>query len=193
MMKNSAQKRIKEREKKLNMAEQRNTFSAFVWNYTSINSRKDELLYYIQTYKELKKDCLTWTEGTINAKGELIAITNSAEDMSGSPLLTNEDGKWKVIGILIGGPAVLGHFEINSIFTPWYEESEFCKFSENLITLANEKGGFDSVKLLCSYIKGAIIKQKDKMLVILKAFYYSRLKYACKMIRKKIKESYAIC
>jgi hypothetical protein len=58
--------------------------------------------------QEFVENKLIYTEGTILKSTNLIAITNSsAAGMSGSPLLIKKNGQWKVIGILIGGPAVL--------------------------------------------------------------------------------------
>jgi hypothetical protein len=105
--------------------------------------------------------------------------------MSGAPLLAKEDGQWKVIGILLGGPAVLGHFELNSMAAHWSDPSKVIKIAEELKIKAEERDEMHFIEVAYKVAMALIGTSKGIAFPILKTFYYELIKITCDHIRSR--------
>ena len=100
----------------------------------------------------LKENELVWTKGKIENIGDLVAISNSsAGGMSGSPLLALSGTGWKVVAMLIGGPAIIGHYHLLKLasyvdYDQPFEDTfkEYNEFNE-LDTDSATKGHFITI------------------------------------------------
>ena len=130
-------------------------------------------------FNSMKEHQLVWTEGKIDKTGDLIAISNSsAVGMSGSPLLIFNDNKWKVVGMLVGGPAVVGHYHMLKL-------ASFIDNHEKFESILKEINEFNELKRGCM-LKGDFenilyLKKKFPDLLIrrLEFMYYDALISTC--------------
>ena len=100
----------------------------------------------------MKENQLVWTEGHIEKAGDLLAISNSsAGGMSGSPLLSLIHNSWKVVGILVGGPAVAGHYHLLKLASCVHNDSMFNEYILQFNKLAKSRG-FRNYKLISKNI-----------------------------------------
>lgn len=98
----------------------------FVFGYAGPNISLESVIPHSPEYfnilrtqsKNLRSNSLLWTEGKVISSGDLIAIdASSVFGFSGGPILYKDAQKWKIFGILIGGPAIQGHRELLSIYS----------------------------------------------------------------------------
>ena len=91
-----------------------------------------------EMHDSMKENQLVWTEGHIEKKGDLLAISNSsAGGMSGSPLLTYINNNWKVVGMLIGGPDVVDHYNLMKLAACVKNDEMFNQWTTNITSLQN--------------------------------------------------------
>ena len=136
-------------------------------------------------FNSMKEHQLIWTEGTIDKTGDLIAISNSsAGGMSGSPLLIFSDNKWKAVGLLVGGPAVVGHYHMlklaSFIDNDEKFESIFKEYTElnELKRGCTLKGDFENILYLKNKFPDLLIEQ-------LEFLYYNALRWTYIVITKE--------
>ena len=128
----------------------------------------------------MKENQLVWTEGCIVKSGDLLAISNSsAEGMSGAPLLTFSENKWKVIAMLCGGPAVAGHHHIMKLGENIDDEAAFRKIFRECKELMNKHSpsppatipDFIDIRKRCA---------REILVEFLETYYYGLLSSVCK-------------
>ena len=78
--------------------------------------------------------------------------------MSGSPLLTYINNNWKAVGMLIGGPAVAGHYHLMKLAACVKNDEMFNQCISQYRQLAQLKG-------VCDY------KSVSKIIMSLKKYY----------------------
>lgn len=103
--------------------------------------------------------------------------------MSGSPLLIQESGQWKVLGILLGGPAVLGHYEINSIAKYWNDESQIIKIAEEMKLKVEMSIEANLIGLIYKFVMVGVGAPNSIVFPFLKTWYYELMKNLCLHIR----------
>ncbi|OMJ67370.1 hypothetical protein SteCoe_35490 [Stentor coeruleus] len=92
--------------------------------YTSPEANSSQYSEIIQCFLECKK--LIISKGEVLNALDMICITCvSANGMTGSPLLIKEHGKYKVIGLLHGGPASPIHYHISQLLSDISNPSQF--------------------------------------------------------------------
>ena len=140
----------------------------------------------IRLRNSMKKNQLVWTEGSILEYGDLLAISNSsAGGMSGAPLFTISENKWKVIAMLCGGPAVAGHYHIMKLGENTANEAAFRQIFKEYKQLVEKNS-----PLLLPFIPHFTDMRKrtsrEDLIEHLENTYYGLLSEACNSaIREK--------
>ena len=134
----------------------------------------------------MKENQLVWTEGCIVKSGNLLAISNSsAEGMSGAPLFTISENKWKVIAMLCGGPAVAGHYHIMKLGENTGNEAVFRKIFKEYKQLV-EKNSPSDLPFIPNFIGMRKRSSRERLLEYMKTTYYGLLSSTCSStIREK--------
>ena len=138
--------------------------------------------------KGMIENVLAWTEGKIIKSNDLMAISNSsAGRMSGGPVLVKENGVWRVIGILIGGPAALGHYELMNL-------AEICMDKHSFHTLLDEleqsaiENEIGYIERLARNLHAQGNESQDYCISTLEHRYYRILRETCNEITQKYGE-----
>jgi hypothetical protein len=133
---------------------------------------------YITAGNELKQ-C---TGRVIKANEDLIAIENSSvAGMSGSPILQIQDGEWVAVSILLGGPAVINHYELTSMSRHVLQHN----FSEALQLLESIKKNqphccIDSILLMLEW--GLLNAKEEGSLLLIRDMYFGLIKNYAKLL-----------
>ena len=108
--------------------------------------------------------------------GDLLDISNSsAGGMSGSPLLSLIHNSWKVVGILVGGPAVAGHYHLLKLASCVRNDLIFNQYILQFNKLAKSRGVRD-FKSISKYILSLKKNYHGNLLIeLLSGIYYDFL------------------
>lgn len=130
--------------------------------------------------KNLRSNSLLWTKGKVISSGDLVAIdASSVPGFSGGPILYKDAQKWKIFGILLGGPAIQGHRELLSIYghVKFNEIDSAKQKIKDLGHLLPSDIFIDLKKILKSFLQISITEES---LSYFKSRYYRLISHFCK-------------